>query len=56
MGSQQQQQSDTRRRNIAGVTAIVLGLLIGIFIRRVRVGLLIGIVLGLTAAMMIKKK
>ena len=38
---------DTRRGEVAMLFAIVLGLLLGIFIRRIKVGLIIGIVLGL---------
>jgi hypothetical protein len=36
-----------RRGEMAFVVAIVLGLLLGIFIKRIRVGLMIGIALGL---------
>ncbi len=35
------------RKNVALVTCIVLGLAIGMFIKKVSIGLLIGIVLGL---------
>ena len=35
------------RRNVALGFAIVIGLLIGIFIKRVGIGLMIGVVLGL---------
>jgi hypothetical protein len=38
---------DVRRGEMAFVVAIVLGLLLGIFIKRIRVGLVIGIGLGL---------
>jgi len=38
---------DTRRGEMAFIFAIVIGLLVGIFIKRIRVGLIIGIVLGL---------
>jgi len=50
------QQADITRRNIAGVAAIVLGLAIGIFIKRIKVGLLIGIVLGFIAISLFRKK
>jgi len=50
------QQADITRRNIAGVVAILLGLAIGLFIKRVRIGLLIGIVLGLIAISLFKRK
>lgn len=36
-----------RRGEMSFIFAIVLGLLVGLFIKRVRVGLLIGIALGL---------
>jgi hypothetical protein len=36
-----------RRGEVAFIFAIVLGLLLGLFIKRVRVGLLIGVGLGL---------
>lgn len=49
------QQADITRRNIAGVVAILLGLAIGIFIKRIRVGLLIGIVLGFIAISLLRK-
>ncbi|MET0394193.1 MAG: hypothetical protein ABW019_13690 [Chitinophagaceae bacterium] len=38
---------DLRRGEMAFIFAIVLGLLVGLFIKRIRVGLLIGMVLGL---------
>lgn len=38
------------RREIGFMAAIVLGLLLGFFIRRVRIGLLIGLVLGILAS------
>jgi hypothetical protein len=38
---------DTKRGELAFIVAIVLGLLLGLFIKRIRVGLLIGVVLGL---------
>ena len=41
------------RREIGFVIAIVLGLLLGIFIKRVQLGLLIGLGIGLLAAGMI---
>jgi hypothetical protein len=49
-------QADVTRRNIAGVVAILLGLAIGLFIKRVRVGLLIGIVLGFITISLLRKK
>ena len=38
---------DIRRGEMAFIFAIVLGLLVGIFIKRIRVGLIIGVALGL---------
>jgi hypothetical protein len=38
------------RREIGFVVAIVLGLLLGFFIKRVRIGLLIGLALGFLAS------
>ena len=48
-------QADVTRRNIAGVVAILLGLAIGLFIKRVSIGLLIGLVLGLIAISLFKR-
>lgn len=39
-----------QRRNMTIVLVVVFGLLIGLFIKRVPVGLLIGVVLGLLVA------
>jgi hypothetical protein len=38
---------DTKRGEMAFIFAIVLGLLLGLFIKRIRIGLLVGMVLGL---------
>ncbi|MCZ2460069.1 MAG: hypothetical protein LC128_10660 [Chitinophagales bacterium] len=38
---------DIRRGEVAFIFAIVLGLLLGIFIRRIKIGLLLGLALGL---------
>jgi hypothetical protein len=51
-----QQKIDNRRRDIAGVVAILLGLAIGLFIKRVRLGLLIGMVLGFITYSLLRKK
>ena len=51
-----EQQADITRRNIAAIAAIVLGLAIGIFIKRIRIGLLIGIVLGFIAISLLKER
>jgi len=49
-------QKERRRKDIAGVVAILLGLSIGLLIKRVKVGLLIGLVLGVIAVMLLKRK
>lgn len=41
-------QSETRRK-MAWIIVIIIGLVIGMFLKRVSVGLLIGVVLGLLA-------
>jgi hypothetical protein len=38
---------DARRGEMAFLVAIVLGVLLGVFIKRIRVGLMIGIALGM---------
>lgn len=38
---------DVKRGEMSFIFAIVLGLMLGIFIKRIRVGLIIGIALGL---------
>ena len=42
-----QQKPDVRRGEIAFIFAIVLGLAVGILIKKVRIGILIGLVLGI---------
>jgi uncharacterized membrane protein (UPF0136 family) len=42
--------TSSQRRNMTLVLIIIIGLVIGFFIKRVQVGLLIGVVLGLLAA------
>ena len=42
-----EQKPDARRGEMAFLVAIVLGVLLGVFIKRIRVGLMIGIALGL---------
>jgi len=44
------------RRNVAGVFAIVLGLALGLFIKRVAIGLFIGILLGFAAYSLFTKR
>jgi hypothetical protein len=50
-----QKRADNLRRDIAGIAAIILGLAIGLFIKRIRIGLLIGIVLGFIAYSLLGK-
>jgi Mg/Co/Ni transporter MgtE len=42
-----QQKQDVRRGEMAFIFAIVLGLAVGILIKKVRIGILIGLVLGI---------
>lgn len=49
-------QPEGNRRNVVLTVAIVGGLLIGIFIKRVHIGLLIGLVLGLVISGLTRKK
>jgi hypothetical protein len=42
-----EQKPNVRRGEVAFIFAIVLGLLLGIFIRRIKIGILVGIALGL---------
>jgi len=41
-----EKQPDTKRGEVAFIFAIVIGLVLGIMIKRIRVGILIGLVLG----------
>ncbi|MFI5187103.1 MAG: hypothetical protein ACHQF0_10285 [Chitinophagales bacterium] len=52
----QEKRTENLRKDMVGMFAIVLGLAIGLFIRRVKVGLLIGIVLGLIAISLFRRK
>lgn len=47
---------DKRRNDIALVVTIVLGLIIGFMIKRVHIGLLIGIGLGLMTSVFLKRR
>ena len=47
---------DEKRGNIAFVFLIVVGLAIGFLIKRVHIGLLIGLALGLLASGMLRKR
>jgi uncharacterized membrane protein (UPF0136 family) len=46
---------DETRRSISFFLVIIIGLVIGIFIKRVQIGLIIGIVIGLMATGLRKK-
>lgn len=47
---------DEKRGSIAFIFVVVLGLLIGIFIKRVQVGLVIGLAFGLFASGLWRKR
>jgi uncharacterized membrane protein (UPF0136 family) len=47
---------DTTRANITFAFVIILGLIIGIFIKRVSVGLVIGLALGLLGSGLLRRK
>jgi len=47
---------DQKRGTIAFAFVIILGLVIGIFIRRVQVGLIIGLVLGLLGSNLLRRR
>jgi F0F1-type ATP synthase assembly protein I len=51
-----QQKIDNRRRDMAGILAIVSGLALGLFIKRIKLGLIIGIVLGFIAYSLLRRK
>jgi hypothetical protein len=48
--------TDTKRGNIAFMFVIVLGIVLGIFIRRVQLGLIIGLALGLLGSGLVKRR
>jgi hypothetical protein len=48
--------ADNSRGNIAFVFVILLGLVLGILIKRVHIGLLIGIVLGISAPWLLRRR
>jgi hypothetical protein len=50
------QQADITRRNMAGIFAIVLGLALGLFVRNIKIGLIVGLVLGFIAYSLLGKK
>ena len=47
---------DQKRGTVGFAFAIILGLLIGIFIKRVQIGLIIGIVLGLLGSNLLRRR
>lgn len=47
---------DEKRGNVAFVFIIVLGLVIGFLIKRVHIGLLIGLTLGLLSSGLLRKR
>ena len=47
----EERKPSVRRAETAFIFAIVLGLLLGIFIKKIRVGMLIGVVLGVLLLM-----
>ncbi|HYF30649.1 MAG TPA: hypothetical protein VD993_05995 [Chitinophagaceae bacterium] len=49
-------QPSRNRRNVALVVAIVGGLLLGVFIKRVHIGLLIGLAIGLLVSGLIRRR
>ena len=48
--------SDKKRATVGFAFAIIIGLVIGIFIKRVHFGLLIGLVLGLLGSSLLKRR
>ncbi len=57
MSNQSQREREYRdsRRRIAFSFAIILGLIIGFFMKRVTIGILIGLAIGLMASTMTRK-
>jgi hypothetical protein len=49
-------QPDQQRRNITFVFIIILALLISFFLKNVRIGLLIGLALGLLSAGLVRRR
>ena len=47
---------DRKRGNIGFAFAIILGLIIGIFIKRVQLGLVIGLAIGLLSSGLLRRK
>ena len=51
-----EKKTDGKRGTITFFFVIILGLVIGIFIRRVQIGLLIGLALGLLGSGLLKRR
>ena len=51
-----QEKPDGKRRTVSFFFLIVLGLVIGIFLKRVQLGLLIGLVLGLLGSGLLRAR
>ena len=51
-----EQKADKKRATIGFGFAIVLGLIIGIFIRRVHLGLMIGLAIGLLSSVLVRRR
>ncbi|MGV3528857.1 MAG: hypothetical protein ACO1OO_08175 [Flavisolibacter sp.] len=51
-----EKKTDGKRGTVAFFFVIILGLVIGIFIRRVQIGLLIGLALGLLGSGLLKRR
>jgi hypothetical protein len=51
-----QEKPDGKRRTVSFFFLIVLGLVIGIFLKRVQLGLLIGLVLGLLGSGLLRTR
>ncbi|HEX2607126.1 MAG TPA: hypothetical protein VHK91_07090 [Flavisolibacter sp.] len=47
---------DQKRGGVAFIFVIVLGLIIGIFLKRVQLGLIIGLALGLLGSNMLRRR
>ena len=47
---------DRKRGTIGFAFAIILGLIIGIFIKRVQIGLIIGLALGLLGSSLVRRR
>ena len=50
------EQRDRKRAGIGFGAAILIGLIIGIFIKRVHIGLLIGLAIGLISSVLVRRR